>query len=212
MKKSFLLIVSFMFISKVCVSQQSFEGVILFKTETEAMNSKNKDLDNELKAKYGDTLKIFYMKTGFFAKKYLNTEPNGFSVNLFDAELGKLEILRKNNNNENYDVNENTLELTELEYKKQSQNINGLDCNCIIYNAVMKDKQPIKLEYCYSLNTPKIEPKLFEKYKGMYLCDFYERTSRPYLKFSITTSEYQITHTAINLVEKEFNASELTID
>ncbi len=43
----------------------------------------------------------------------------------------------------------------------------------------------------------------------MYLGDFYKIANRPYLKFSMKTNKFKIIHTAINLVEKEFDPSEL---
>jgi len=145
-------------------------------------------------------------------KKYFNTSENGYNINLFDAELGKLDVLKKNNAEYSYDVNKNNLELIGLKINEDSQTILGLECDCIVYNARMENNQSIILEYCYNENTPKINPKLFEKHKGMFLSDFYKIASRPYLKFSIKTNKFKIIHTAIDLVEKEFDPSELSVE
>jgi len=180
----------------------SFEGKIIFSTDITTSEFASDSLQKKITDKYGDSLIMYYSKTGDFRRVHLNSSEFGSDSQLYLAKKGKLYFTKKN-----------TLEIDSLDAQRnsikkmhsgkiESTKIMGLDCECYEYIAIRKfNNREIILNYCFSLKSPKLNSDLFSKHNDFYLNEYYEIAKRPYLKFSLQTDKFKLTYTAIELIE-----------
>ncbi len=188
-----LLLILLLLIS-LNVKGQSFEGSIKFSTHISALPS----FEEELKAKYGDSLIMYYSSMGDFKRIHKNSAETGADSQLYLAKKGMIFFKSKDHERDSVSVMANSLKLIK-ESKTKNETIMGLQCDCQQYEATSIYQQHVTLTYCYSKNTPKIDPNLFFSHIDFFLIDFYKMSKRPYLKFSIQTEEFTITYLASEL-------------
>jgi len=139
----------------ICKAQESFEGIIKFKTEISIFDSFNEDLKQNLEKKYGDSLIVYYSKTGNIKRKFLNSGELGNDVQIFNSNTGEMIFVKKNIEKVlKVDLQKNSLKL--LSKKKIAKEIiMNLDCECFEYLAVSKTNEKLIINYCYSSKTPR---------------------------------------------------------
>jgi len=181
-------------------SQDSFEGVVTFKIEIITSKKASEDLLPKLNYRYGDSLQIFYNKEGNFRRKYLNSgEFGGIDTQTYNAEEGKLLIKNKDKKGAQFnDVTVNSLKLISLN-KIENEYIINLDCDCYEYIGESENKKKVKLQFCYSNLTNKVDVKKFGKYKDFFISDYFKLAERPYLKFEMQTEEFTLRFTAVKI-------------
>ncbi|MFY0630710.1 MAG: hypothetical protein JXR05_10035 [Flavobacteriaceae bacterium] len=183
--------------------QNSFEGLIKFSTKITTTHIAPKGFQKKLSDKYGDSLIMYYSKTGDFRRVHLNSSKFGVDSQLFISKKAKIYLTKKNSSQiDSVDVKENSLKSTSTR-KINNQKIIGLDCECYKIKAVSVYGQNVTLNYCFSSKTPSIDPKLYSDHKDFYLNEYYKFAKRPYLKFSIETPDFKIIYLATELIEKE---------
>jgi hypothetical protein len=177
-------------------AQNNFEGSIRFITEIATSGVDKDEFKKELYAKYGDSLIVYYSKAGVLIREYLNSANLGNHFQVYNPKSGVVYLLSRNSTKiDTLDVKINSLSLTSKK-KIKSDSIIGLTCDCYEYSATSKYDVKVMLNYCFSKKTPKINSKLLEKHNDFFLNDYYKNSKRPYLKFSIETSEFKITQIA----------------
>jgi hypothetical protein len=201
MNKLYLILI---IISIKSNAQKKFEGLIKFTTHISTTELAPKDFDKDLEKKYGDSLIMYYSSYGDFKRVHKNSDEFGSDYQLFISNKGVLYITSKEKNVDSLNVNLNSLE---LKNKKKINNeiIMGLDCECYQYEATSMYQQNVVLNYCFSKKTPKLNEKLYYKHNDFFLYDFYKISKRPYLKFSISTDEFNITYVANELINQSLN-------
>lgn len=205
MKKIFFSI-SFLFISFLINAQDSFEGVVTFKTDITVAKKAPKDLLLKLNYKYGDSLQMFYNKEGNFRRKYLNSgEYGGIDTQTYNVEEAKLIIKIKDRKDVQFnDVSINTLKL--ISFKKiENEYIINLDCECYEYIGKAQNNKKVNLKFCFSKLINKVNIKSFEKYKDFFISDFFKLAERPYLKFEMQTDEFTLKFTAVKISNIDLN-------
>ena len=178
-------------------SQGSYNLEVKFKTEITAFDF-NSELENQ-KNRYGDGLKMNYLGDGNFIRTYLNSGKKGNKTQSYNNSTGQL-IISYNGSLvvDTIDVNHNTIQLI---YKKEidGESILKLKCKCIVYSGIFKQQIPVKITYCYSEDSPFLDGNLFSNHNDFFMADFYKSTNRPYLKFLMETSDFNLTFTAIKI-------------
>ncbi|WP_298760561.1 hypothetical protein [uncultured Psychroserpens sp.] len=198
-----LLLFFLTFISCSSNGQDNFEGLIKFSTEITATDLAPKDFHKQLTDKYGDSLIMYYSKTGDFRRVHLNSAEFGSDSQFYISQKGKLYLTNKNSTQiDTLDAKVNSLNLVS-KGKISNATIMDLECECYEFKAVSKYNQNVTLNYCFSSKSPKINHELYSKHNDFYLNEYYQIAKRPYLKFSIETDEFKITYSATELIEKE---------
>jgi len=198
MRISVTLVLISLFIS--CkTNKQSFTGSIKFSTKFLPVEKSSKDL-TILREMYGDSLIMEYQKNGDYIRKHLNNINPNIYFQSFDADLGKVYFKNKKLEiTDSVDVTTNALELKSVK-KISNELIIDYDCECYEYVAFYAAiNQKIILNFCYSTETPYLNQKLYKRHKDFFLSDFYEKSNRPYLKFSSETEEYKVIYTATSI-------------
>lgn len=192
-----LLIISFF--TRCKTSKQSFTGSIKFSVQFLPPKKPSKDL-TILREMYGNSLIMEFKKNGDYTRKYLNNINPNIYLQSFDADIGKVYFKNKKLEvTDSADVTANALELKSVK-KIDNELIMGYDCDCYEYVAFFKMiNQQITLNFCYSPETPYLNPKLYKKHVDFFLSDFFEKSNRPYLKFSTETEEYRAIYTATSI-------------
>jgi len=195
-----LLILTFILLFTSCkTTKQSFTGSIKFSTQILPSGKTTKDL-TILKEIYGDSMIMIYKKNGDFTRTYLNNINSDQHSQSYDAYSGKLFI--KNKDLETIDSLDTTINGLTLKSRKKIDNelIMNYDCECYEYITFNDNiNQEVILNFCFSPETPYLNYNLFKKHKDFFLSDFYEKTNRPYLKFSMKTEEYKLIYTASSI-------------
>ncbi|WGK63896.1 hypothetical protein [Croceiramulus getboli] len=196
-------------LTTICLGQESFTGVIEFKTEIETTDLAPDDYKEKLLYNYGEKVSVFYLESGNFARKYESNGETGQFVKFYFAEKGILISTYKNiTEADTIDVSVNSLVLKEKK-KVANETILSLDCSCYEYKAINKSKEMITLTYCYSEQTPILDSNLFKLHKDFFISDFITMSNRPYLKFSLQTSLVKMTFTAIKLRQKNITMKDV---
>ncbi len=189
-------------------AQSTFEGKINFKTLITKTELSTDDFLENYKSEYGDSLVMFYSKSGDFKRRHINTGAFGLKNQFYKAKSGILYIIPKYSfTMDSIDVKESAI--IELISKKEAPNemIMGLDCKCITYTGIEKyNSDEVKITYCYNNSTPKINHLLYVKHKDFFLNDYYKTAKRPYLKYLLATPKFSISYTAINLESTDTSA------
>jgi hypothetical protein len=201
--KKLLILIIITLISFNSNGQDSFEGLIKFTTEITTTDLAPQDLQRKLTDKYGDSLVMYYSKTGDFRRVHLNSAAEkGMDSQYYYADIGMLILINKDGTSRNtLDTNINSLKIIS-ESKIDSQKIMDLDCDCYEYKATSKYNQKVTLNFCFSQKSPQIDYKLYSKHKDFFLDEYYEMSKRPYLKFSLETDKFKTTYTATELIKK----------
>ncbi|WP_452228179.1 hypothetical protein [Lacinutrix sp. MEBiC02404] len=184
----------------------SFEGEIKFAITITTTQKASKSLQQRLDDRYGDSLYMYYSKTGDFKRQHINTGKNGIDAQYYNANKGNVIITNK----EARIVKELNVMTNSLKFlskrKIDNEKIMGLDCACYEYLTIWKKKNvDVTLNYCFSLDSPEIDPELFSKHNDFFLNTFYEFTKRPYLKYSMETDQFKLSYSAVELSEKQIN-------
>jgi hypothetical protein len=186
-----------MFISLICEAQQSFEGLIKFKTEVSDAKSEFKQ---KLIEKYGDSLIVYYSKDGSLRRQYLNSAKDGNDIQIYDSKNGILYLKNKTSTKfDSLDVKINSITKLISTKKIRNEKIMDLDCECIEFIGQSKYNQNVVINYCYNLKTPKVDYNFFAKHNDFFLNDYFKNSKRPYLKFSIQTSKFKISQLATEI-------------
>lgn len=204
--KNHLLISLVIFLAiQTTIAQQSFEGVIKFSTEISITDMAPEGAEQWLKNQYGDSLLMYYSQNGHFRRIYLNGGDDGFGSQIYFADKGKIYLTDKNNVIlDSLNTEENSLRLAS-KTKLPNEQIMGLDCECYEIKAVAELYETIILHYCYSFESPEINPYLFAGHRDFFLNEFYQLAKRPYLKFKLLTNDFSLTYTATELMEIEID-------
>jgi hypothetical protein len=185
-------------------AQNRFEGIIKFKTEISVTDAAREGSLEQLENKYGDSLLVYYSLQGDILREYLNTGPVGNNFQLYRKGSKNLIITKKGSSRKDtLDVSNNTLKLIKMT-KSKKDTILGLDCKCYSFKA-FDDYDNRILTYCYSKKIPKIKPKHYKRYRDYFVSKFYKLSKRPYLKFSINAPEFNLTFTAVRLLEMKLD-------
>lgn len=192
--------------SSAMKSSTSFEGEIKFTTTITTTQKSPKNQHKTLDDKYGDSLIMFYSKTGDFKRQHLNSAENGNDSQYFKANKGLLIITNKAGGiKKELNVKTNSLQFLSKR-KMDNEIIMGLDCACYEYKTIWKKKNvDVTLNYCYSLDSPEIDPQLFSKHNEFFLNTFYQFAKRPYLKYSMETDQFKLSFSAVEISEKVIN-------
>jgi hypothetical protein len=190
---------AFLTISCFCNAQKSFEGKIKFSTKITITSGSESDY-GDLPLDYGDSLLMYYSSSGNFKRLHLNSDEFGKKSQFFVAKTGMIYFTRNNNERDSLDVTSNSLNLIEVK-KIASEKILNKNCECWLYKANNEDGI-YNISYCFSNDTPKINPILFSNHKDFFLSDFFELVKRPYLKFSLETKDFTLTYLADSLNEE----------
>ncbi|QNJ98151.1 hypothetical protein ALE3EI_1594 [Constantimarinum furrinae] len=183
--------------------QKSFEGIVKFSTEITTTELAPEGFKNHLYNKYGDSLLMYYSSNGNFRRVHLNSSESGADSQYYFANKAKLYFTNKNSSQvDSLDVKENSLKLLS-KGKIENQKILDLDCECYEFKATSIYNQNLTLNYCYNIESPKINPKLYSDHNDFFLNEYYEIAKRPYLKFSIETEVFKIIYLATELAEKD---------
>ncbi len=185
-------------------AQKSFEGLIKFSTHISTSELAPQNLEEVLKAKYGDSLVMNYSENGNFKRVHKNNSEAFPNTQLYLADKGKIHFISNNQVLDSLDVTVNSLKLIEKK-KVNNEIIIGLNCKCYEYKAISMYNQNVILTYCFSKNTPKINAKLYSMHHDFFLDTFYKMSKRPYLKFSIETDEFKIMYIASEIIIKHLN-------
>jgi hypothetical protein len=200
MNKLLLILILISFKSN---GQDNFEGLIKFSTEITTIKSNQKRLQKKITDKYGDSLIMYYSKTGDFRRVHLNSAEFGADSQLYIAKKGKLYFKKKNSTViDSLDSNKNSIKLISKR-KIENVKIMDLECECYEYKTISKSNRNVTLKYCFSIKSPEINYKLYSQHKDFYLNEFYQTAKRPYLKFSMETDVFKLTYTATELIVKE---------
>ncbi|MGH1385448.1 hypothetical protein [Kordia sp.] len=194
-----LIILIISFFSSCKTNKQSFTGSIKFSTQFLPPKKPSKDL-TILREMYGDSLLMVYQKNGDYIRKYLNNIDPNIYLQSFDAAIGKVYYKNKKLEvTDSVDVTVNGVELISVK-KIDNELIMGYDCDCYEYIAFFSMiNQDIILNFCYSSETPYLNPKLYKKHVDFFISDFFEKSNRPYLKFSTETEEFKAIYTATSI-------------
>lgn len=203
MNHLFLLLL-ILFISLKAQAQKTFEGLIKFSTHISTSELAPQNLEEVLKAKYGDSLVMNYSANGNFKRIHKNNSELSHDTQLYLADKGKIYFISNNQVLDSLDVTVNSLKLIEKK-KVDNEIIIGLYCKCYEYKATSIYNQNVILTYCFSKNTPKINAKLYSIHHDFFLDTFYKMSKRPYLKFSIETDEFKIMYIASEIITKHLN-------
>jgi len=180
-------------------SQKNFEGAIKFKTE---IYSNDKNFEQKLEKKYGDSVIVSYFENGDFKREYLNAARSGNYIQNYDSNKGLL-YLRYRNTSKVDTLNTKVNSIVRLKSKKKigNETIMGLDCECYEYTGVSTYGDDVIINYCFSNQTPKVDSKHFEKHVDFFIYDFFQESQRPYLKFVLETQDFKITQTATEITK-----------
>ena len=204
----FILLISL----KPAVAQEYFEGNIIFKTDIKVADAAALELQYKLQYKYGDSMKMYYSRAGDFSRKYINSGDTG---NEYQTFLTKKKILYAKEKKSNYsipvDVTVNSLTYVK-KIKLPQEKILDLDCDCTEYKAKTAEDKPISIIYCYSKLSETLNFGAMEQYSDFFLNDFFINTQRPYLKFSMITSEYTLTYTALSMENTDLDRNIFKVD
>ncbi|WP_395061982.1 hypothetical protein [Flavobacterium sp.] len=208
---NYKFLVALFFLSFICNGQKSFEGIVKFKTEITITDSFNEDLKQNLQKKYGDSLLVYYSKNGNIKREYLNSKEFGNDIQIFNSDTGEMIFVKKNIEKIlKVDMQQNTLKLLSKR-KISNEIIMNLDCECFEYVALSKTNEKLIINYCYSSATPRIDYKLYEKYKDFFMDEYFQTTERPYLKYSMQTKKSKLTFIATNIEEKILDINEFQL-
>jgi hypothetical protein len=198
-----ILIISFLIASfSSTFGQKNFEGSIKFRTE---VLSDDLDFKKEIEEKYGDSLLVFYSKSGKLKREYLNSKDSGNYIQIYYPENNFLYFKYRNKPKiDSTDVSINSVKLTSKK-RIAKEKIMNLDCECFEYKGISKYGQNVTLNYCFSDLIRKVNFKFFEKHIDFFLNDYFQISERPYLKFSIQTDEFKISQTATQINEFEID-------
>ncbi|HLP65085.1 hypothetical protein [Flavobacterium sp.] len=189
----------FFLLSNLSYGQKSFEGLIKFSTNIKLLKNAP-SVYNDLPEVYGDSLIMYYSANGDFKRIHLNSADFGNGTQDFNAKNGIIIFTKNNGEKDTLNVVKNLLEL-KRKTKINNEKIMDRDCECWEYMTLDQDGDYAILNYCFNLNTPKIDPSLYLMYQDFFLYDFYELSKRPYLKFSLETKYFILTYTADRLIE-----------
>lgn len=186
-------------------AQSTFEGKIKFKTLITKTELSTNDFLENYKSTYGDSLIMYYSKSGDFKRIHINAGAFGLKNQFYKSKSGILYLIPRNSFTiDSIDVKENSI--NKLISKKEAPNeiIMGLDCKCITYTGIEKyNSDEVKITYCYSNSTPKINYSFYTKHQDFFLNDYYKTSERPYLKFLLITPKFSISYTAINMKSED---------
>ena len=199
MNRLLQLLLLFFILSNLSYGQDSFEGLIKFSTNIKLLKNAP-SVYNNLPETYGDSLIMHYSANGDFKRMHLNSADFGNGTQDFNAKNGLLIFTRKNGEKDTLNVTKNLIKL-KRKTKISNEKIMGKDCECWEYLTLNQDGDYAILNYCFNLNTPKINPLLYSMHHDFFLYDFYELSKRPYLKFSLETKYFILTYTADKLIE-----------
>ncbi len=207
MKNFFLHII--ILLSFFCQAQNGFEGKIKFVNHIDINQKVPEGFEKTLNNKYGDSLEMIYSKKGFFKRRYINTGESGNDYQLYFPENGKFVIVKKNATKiDTGSVTVNSLKLKSFTQIK-SEKIMNLDCDCYEYKTSRSSNgTEVILNYCFSKTLTKLDPILFKKHEDFFLSDFFRKSERPYLKFSMKVPAFTITYIATEIIEKPISDSE----
>jgi len=206
--KNILLIL--ILLTNYSYGQKNFEGIITFNTEISTSELAKDSLQEILEYNYGKSLKVFYKKNGNFIRKYLKTGEYGNDYQIYFNDTGELLITQKGSNKiDTLDVKINKLELIDKSVIKNKVRILNSKCDCIIYNAISENKESVTLEFCYSSDLLKIDPKGFQKHNDFFLSDYFTFSKSPYLKYRLKTKEFELNFTATEIIEKEITQQDI---
>lgn len=184
--------------------QNSFEGIIKFKTEISTTDLSPKDFKQKLLTKYGDSSYMYYSKNGDFKRKNINSGKLGVDAQFYNAKKGVIYYIKNDTDKIDItDVKLNSISIIISKDKIANEKIIGLDCECMRYTGITKHNETVTITYCYSLLTPKIDYKLFQKHNDFFLNEYYQSSERPYLKFSLETPRFTLKYTATKIEEVE---------
>lgn len=185
-------------------NSQFFEGVIKYSTEISVNEFASEGRLKSLKAKYGDTLNIYFSKEGHIFRNYINSGEEGNDFQLYKSNSGYLLVKTKKQILDTLDVRKNSVKLM---YKSISNDvIIGKPCECIEYNTIHNSNYFI-ITYCYSNETPKVNWKNYKKHEDFFLNEYFQISKRPYLKFIVEAKDFKITFTAVYVIQMKLDES-----
>jgi hypothetical protein len=195
MKFNFALF--FILISLTSNSQNSFEGVIYFNlkfTSKDSIKSVRIDQENKYKLKEGDSIKILYSKFGHIKHQYLNSGESGIDYYLILSNGTRYRKLKSGS------IDNPSTKVKFLgKFKAENQIVMGISCECYQYQYKTSRKKSITETFCFSKSSPMIDYKLFGMDSNIADKDFFETAQRPFLKYTIESSDYKIEQTAYKL-------------
>ncbi len=200
MKHFLSMLLAMCFIYQGC-GQKSFDGYVKYATEIETYGSAPDYFQEYLENKYGNRLIIKYERNGDFVRKHVNSGPKGNKEQIYDADKGLLSITMNDTNAiETIDLREMSIDCPNKTITKNTQ-IGGQAVECVCYEGTSMYKQNISIKYCYSKESPRIDPELFKNYNDFYFYDFLKHSKRIYLLFSLKTDDFKLTYTAYDISE-----------
>ena len=198
-----LQLIAFLVVTSLSTSaQNSFEGTIKFSTEITTTEHADAELQKRLEYMYGDSLLIYYGRKGNFRRVHLNGGEHGSDAQIYFPETAMLYFTYKNSTKiDSLDAKVNSLKLLS-KVKIDNQKIMGLDCECYEYYGIAKFNRYATLNFCYSVESPSINPEYYAKHNDFFLNDYFNTSKRPYLKYSLETKEFKLTYIATALKEE----------
>lgn len=192
-------------------SQESFQGIITYKIELETKESMKPSARERMHNNYEDKVQMIFSKTGNFKRVYFNKPLSKADINIYKADKGLLYFI--DSRKPHFEVIDVKNNINELISKKQIPNeiIMGLDCECIEYKAIASDKLFI-LNFCYSKETPFLDPEGLKHHNNFFFNDFIGTSQRPYLKYSCETDLFKFSYIATDIEAKEIDDSALMLE
>jgi hypothetical protein len=195
MKLKFALF--FFLLSFVSNSQNSFEGVIYFKSKfisKDTLESAGIEKENQFKLMEGDSIKMLYSKLGHIKHQYLNSSELGIDYYLILSNGTRVRKFKSGNI-------KNPLTKVKFigKFKTENQIVMGMNCECYQYKFKTPNIKLLTETYCFSKSTPMIDYKLFNLGKDHTERDYFETAEHPYLKHTIESQKYIIDYTAYKL-------------
>jgi|GEM_PF-3486745 len=214
MKQSFSLFFLFLITLVSLQAQNSFEGMIQFSIEVYASEAAPDDTEQLLKDIYGNRAELYFASNGDFRLQYKHSRGTRVDADADYFFVGKDYLYSTNTLNRKVDSTNITKEPAQLLAFTQLNNerILGKDCECYEYKAIDNYKEPAIFTYCFSPESPTINPEHYTNYKHFFLGDFFKIAQRPYVKFSYQIEDYRVTFTATKLIEKEVNRALFRIE
>lgn len=204
--KAIILKISILYIFGIsfCLGQNSFEGIITYKTEI-TFKTENVRHKAYFSQKFGDSLKIFYNKKGDIHKKYYGTGDSGYDFHTYLSDNNNYYGKWKNLDTiYYYNTKENTLKFIEKK-SGNSTKILGKPSKYIKIKGIFPIDNQIVTQKFYYTGFPIIDPELYENFQDFFTYEFLKTTKSPFLKMELDLGDYVVTYTVIQIQNKQLN-------